>query len=584
MLGKWDKRWFVLRAAETVLYYYRSEDDGRNGAAPSGSVECRGSQIERTASSSSGSEVDFVLFTKERKLRLRAPTETVFQSWASVIKGAGGIEVAEVAPAKAPVARTAKPTRETGVPVAASLDGVLAQVQIGDVILFKCNFTHTAVLRALTSWRYDHVAVVVDGGDGQMCLLEACQLGVVVLPLRRRVYEYKKHYADTIVWRRLLAERTDACKAASRAFVQKVNGMKYCYDARKILFTPRIGKGESDEGSYFCTELVAGLWQACGLLDSGCKPASFWPPDYAEGGQIERWLAESCALAPEVVLETGELPPPPPRSLPLPDKGRDPMGVLREGYLEKLPVSSTLGKWQRRYIVLSVDRLAWQVSATSGVKEPRGWLQLTAASEASLDDPSCPSLLYVRSAPSPGGTKLTLRAAPSAPAEVRHQLLREWHAAFERSKAELCIAAASSSAADANADAAGRDAASASAADADAGTAGGAAAAADADLDATGGDAAAADDDADVAGGDTAAADAHHDAAGGDAVAAHVDADAAGGEVADPERVEVAFASTALDDGTAVDVTDADAREDAHASVNLAMGSDDQEASQDQSG
>ena len=48
---------------------------------------------------------------------------------------------------------------------AASLDDVIEQMQWGDVVLFRCRMTHTAVVRAVTLANYDHVAVVVVDRD-----------------------------------------------------------------------------------------------------------------------------------------------------------------------------------------------------------------------------------------------------------------------------------------------------------------------------------------------------------------------------------------------------------------------------------
>lgn len=378
-----------------------------------------------------------MLHTESRTLGLRANSGEDFAAWAAAVVAAGASRGAcdgqPMAPAAAPPAQ----------PVA-DLDEVLAQARIGDVLLFKCTFAHTVVLRALTSWRYDHVAVVAEDDDGELCLLEACGAGVLAMPLELRVHQYRVYFAQVIAWRRLLADRSEAATRACRQFVAKVRGRAYCYDARKMLFTPRTATRQDDgsvknaphEESFYCSHLVAGLWQACGLLHHGCLPASFWPCDFAEGGQVERWLPIDCSLAPEVVLATGALPPPPP---PAAAATRPPlcMAVLREGYLEKRPVSgaTTYGAWQRRYVVLAAHAVSWQLSATSHtLGEPsRGSMQLTPAATATLDHPSAPTMLHVRAE----GATLTLRAALSEAGDDKRRLLLEWRAAFERAIAEL---------------------------------------------------------------------------------------------------------------------------------------------------
>jgi hypothetical protein len=216
----------------------------------------------------------------------------------------------------------------------APLDDVLEQAQWGDVILFKCRMPHTAVVRFATRAEYDHVAVVVVDDLQQLCLLEACVLGVRCFPFAQRVREYAAHFADTIAWRRLLARRTDAAAAACARFVDAVDGKPYSYDPGKILFTMRkaglhspraaatgAGAAALDDGAllpprtenapgpycsepaYYCSELVAALFQHCGVMQRGCRAASFWPADFQQGGVCERWLTRGVMLAPEVLCK-----------------------------------------------------------------------------------------------------------------------------------------------------------------------------------------------------------------------------------------------------------------------------------------
>ena len=206
------------------------------------------------------------------------------------------------------------------VKVDADLEHVLDQMRWGDVLLFKCNMPHTAIVRTLTWADYDHVAVVALGSNNELVMLEACVLGVRAFPLAQRVREYATHFADVIAWRRLLATRTDAEAAACRSFVENVDGKRYSYDAGKILFTARrataatSGGGDGKraatgsydgEEAYYCSELVVALYQHCGLVQGTCKAASFWPADLGQAGVCEKYLATGVALAPEVVCSQG---------------------------------------------------------------------------------------------------------------------------------------------------------------------------------------------------------------------------------------------------------------------------------------
>ena len=226
-------------------------------------------------------------------------------------------------PAAAPprsAARARKPV------VNAHFDEVLDQVKWGDVLLFKCKQPHTAVIRGVTNCKWDHVGMVALDGSGELIMLEACVLGVRSFPLHRRVHEYRRHFADAIGWRRLLANRSEAGAAACRAFVEEVDGKRYDYNPLKILFTLRdrrggggasSGGGGGTENAYYCSELVCALWQHVGFMQRGCRAASFWPADLANNGVCERWLADGVYLAPEVVMSIDVVPPPPPPPPPL---------------------------------------------------------------------------------------------------------------------------------------------------------------------------------------------------------------------------------------------------------------------------
>lgn len=170
---------------------------------------------------------------------------------------------------------------------------------------------HTGVLRAVTLAQYDHCAVVVEDSDGDLCLLESCVVGVRAFPLVQRVREYAAHYADVIVWRRLVASRTEAATERCREFVTAVDGRKYSYNVAKMVFTLRQAglpsattekQPPAFEDAYYCSELICAFFQHCGLMQLGCRAASFWPQDLGDGGVCERWMEDDAKLAAEIVI------------------------------------------------------------------------------------------------------------------------------------------------------------------------------------------------------------------------------------------------------------------------------------------
>ena len=77
--------------------------------------------------------------------------------------------------------------------------------------------------RLLTGSEFDHVAVVVVGDYGELCILESIATGVHAFPLEQRLREYGQEYAEYMVWRPLHCERTPERELALERFVDEVD-------------------------------------------------------------------------------------------------------------------------------------------------------------------------------------------------------------------------------------------------------------------------------------------------------------------------------------------------------------------------
>ena len=190
-----------------------------------------------------------------------------------------------------------------------ALDTLVEEAKVGDVILFKCNSPHHVIVRTVCYTEFDHVGVVVVDKDGNKKLLESCVIGCCAYDLRIRVRQYQRDITHAIGWRRLvIADRPPAMMRACASFVEEVDGKPYDYNPLKIFFSRRAGDesraaaGGQQEAAYYCSEIVAALYQRCGLLSTACKAGSFWPGDLADGGVAERWLTAGVRLAPMVRL------------------------------------------------------------------------------------------------------------------------------------------------------------------------------------------------------------------------------------------------------------------------------------------
>lgn len=178
----------------------------------------------------------------------------------------------------------------------------------GDLILIRCNAPKDAAIRLVCRSYWDHFGVVVDDGIGGRSLLEACGAGVCTFPLEARLREYITYFAEEVGWQQLRAPRTSEACSGMHTFVAAVDGQcGYSYDVGKVFFSwlPFAGGAPSIQRDYICTELIAALWQACGYLEGGCNPASFWPGDMLAGGSLGRHFVAGVSLGPLTSTSSG---------------------------------------------------------------------------------------------------------------------------------------------------------------------------------------------------------------------------------------------------------------------------------------
>jgi len=85
LLQKWDRRYFVLPEASSVLSYYKSVADFGSGQEALGSIDCAGATIflkEVTKDQA----YRFTVLTKTRELKLRSTGKAEWEAWKSAFK------------------------------------------------------------------------------------------------------------------------------------------------------------------------------------------------------------------------------------------------------------------------------------------------------------------------------------------------------------------------------------------------------------------------------------------------------------------------------------------------------------------
>ncbi|KAL4133546.1 hypothetical protein PRIC2_003863 [Phytophthora ramorum] len=218
-------------------------------------------------------------------------------------------------------------------------------IACGDIILFSCRFGASRLQRKFTGSKYDHVGIVVPGESRVLLrIMEATSEGIQVYSLKARLMAYAREVSDSIVVRKVAAERTPELVEQLREFVRSVDGNPYSIlgilrsagESDRSLFGsvraanrvceaaadafPTAGsstssapsspmtdgdltKSQDDKRKYFCSSLVASAWKELGWLRTKRKSSSFWPGSFQDAGEVERLLAPGVGLEPEAVID-----------------------------------------------------------------------------------------------------------------------------------------------------------------------------------------------------------------------------------------------------------------------------------------
>ena len=198
----------------------------------------------------------------------------------------------------------------TGVPI--SLDDATDLVRTGDLWLFRGSSVADQAIRAVTNSPVNHVgmAVVLDDLPPLMWHAELCQSlvdvwtgthhrGVQLHDLRDAVTVWSTRYRQRAFLRQLEAPVTRAMEDELMRVVARQDGTPF---PATLALAGRWARGRvrrpAPVESTYCAEVVAGTYQAMGLL-AGDRPTNWYDPgSFWSGDQLE--LVGDATLGPEV--------------------------------------------------------------------------------------------------------------------------------------------------------------------------------------------------------------------------------------------------------------------------------------------
>ncbi|SEW40507.1 hypothetical protein SAMN04488515_2715 [Cognatiyoonia koreensis] len=190
---------------------------------------------------------------------------------------------------------------------------IIPTLQTGDLIFFRGRGWQSRVIEMVTGGVWSHVAMVVEPRDidpetihSGLYLWESTTIGgfdikpghrfpdtgPMLVDLEKRLEDYFEKWGYYLLSARYLhVERTQEMRTAMAAFINdpEIRDSTYpetshlmWYYFRERYLTAR------DEGSFFCSELIAATYQAGGLLPDTPSATSYCPRDFSESGFIPR--------------------------------------------------------------------------------------------------------------------------------------------------------------------------------------------------------------------------------------------------------------------------------------------------------
>lgn len=154
------------------------------------------------------------------------------------------------------------------------------RMEVGDIILFDSSRLLMQGTKLATRSPWDHAALVVKKRNKPgLRLFEATMDGVQVFNLTRRLQFYVK---DTkIALRRLHVERTEEMMEALYEFIEQVKGRPYKKNPFQLIKALAKFNAHDNQGSIFCSQLVAAAYQMMGLLSMDEPANNYLPVDLA---------------------------------------------------------------------------------------------------------------------------------------------------------------------------------------------------------------------------------------------------------------------------------------------------------------
>lgn len=184
-----------------------------------------------------------------------------------------------------------------------------ATLDTGDIMLFAANFDESKLIELVTGFPFSHTGMVLRlPGDPEPYFMESVgdskafkdpidkkmeAVGVRVVKLSQMLPYYMPFTSNLLTYRKLAIDRNEAWITAIMSYIEKVDGTPFPNDESMILnyvlgHYRNVAAGTNvgtSQTVIYCAQLVAGAYQAAGMLPPEIPTNYYAPADFSSVGQ-----------------------------------------------------------------------------------------------------------------------------------------------------------------------------------------------------------------------------------------------------------------------------------------------------------
>lgn len=205
-----------------------------------------------------------------------------------------------------------------------------ASLDTGDLMLFAANFDESKLIELVTGFPFSHIGMVVKlPGESSPYFLESVgdskafrdpidhkmeAVGVRVVKLSQMLPYYMPFTNNLLTYRKLAIERNQDFVTTLFNYIEKVDGTPFPNDESMILNyvlghyrnLPASTNVGTNQSVLFCAQVVAGVYQALGMLPPEIPDNYYAPADFSSTGEAIPLLKGK--LGPDLLVHwTGEV-------------------------------------------------------------------------------------------------------------------------------------------------------------------------------------------------------------------------------------------------------------------------------------